>query len=95
MTINHAVMVRFVLTALPIYMLVAMKVPKWFIRLIDKIRRYFLWKGRSDVNGGSCLVAWEKVMIPIDLGELGIHNLKIMGWALQMHWPWIEKTKLG
>jgi len=28
---------------------------------------------------GSCLVAWEKVMRPIDLGGLGIHNLEIMG----------------
>jgi len=48
---------------------------------------------RKDINGGSCLVAWEKVMTPIDLGGLGIHNLEIMGWALQMRWFWIEKTK--
>jgi len=32
-------------------------------------------------------------MRPIDLGGLGIHNLEIMGWALQMCWLWIEKTK--
>jgi len=32
-------------------------------------------------------------MRPIDLGGLGIHNLEIMGWALQMRWLWIEKTK--
>jgi len=24
---------------------------------------------------------------------LGIHNLEIMGWALQMRWLWFEKTK--
>jgi hypothetical protein len=41
---------------------------------------------------GCCLVAWEKVMRPLDLGGLGIHNLEIMGWALQMRWLWIEKT---
>jgi hypothetical protein len=81
------------LTAIPIYLLVALKVPKWFIRAIDKIRRGFLWKGRKDANGGSCLVAWEKVMRPIDLGGLGIHNLEVLGWALQMRWLWIEKTK--
>ena len=30
--------------------------------------RGFLWTSRKDTNGGSCLVAWEKVMRPIDLG---------------------------
>ena len=38
-------------------------------------------------------MAWERVMRPIDLGGLGIHNPKVMGWALQMCWLWIEKTK--
>jgi hypothetical protein len=39
------------------------------------------------------LVAWEKVMRPTDLGGLGIHNLDIMGWALQMLWLWFEMTR--
>ena len=43
---GRAVLVRFILTAIPIYLLLAIKVPKWFIRTIDKIRRGFLWKGR-------------------------------------------------
>jgi len=38
-----AVFVRFVLTTIPIYLLVAIKVPRWFIRAVDKIRS-FLWK---------------------------------------------------
>ena len=90
---GRAVMVRFVLSAVLIYLLVALKVPKWFIKAIDKIRRSFLWKGRKEVNGGCCLVAWEKVMRPLELGGLGIHNLEVMGWALQMRWLWIGKTK--
>jgi len=61
---GRAVLVCFVLTAIPIYLLVAIKVPKWFIRAIDKIRRGFLRKGQKEVNGGCCLVAWEKVMRP-------------------------------
>jgi len=90
---GRAVLVRYVITAIPIYLLIAIRVPKWFIRAVDKIRKSFLWKGRKEINGGSCLVAWEKVMRPIDLGGLGIHNLEIMGWALQMRWLWFEKTK--
>ena len=38
-------------------------------------------------------MAWEKVMRPLELGGLGIINLETMGWALQMRWLWIEKTK--
>ena len=79
---GRAVLVRFVLTAIPIYLLVALKVPKRFIGAIDKFRRGFLWKGRKEINGGSCLVAWEKVMRPLELGGLGIINLETMGWAL-------------
>jgi hypothetical protein len=30
-------------------------------------------------------------MRPIDLGGLGIHNLEVMGWALQIRWLWFEK----
>jgi hypothetical protein len=84
--------VRFVLSAIPIYVLIAIKVPKWFIKAINKLRRAFLWKGRDNVNGGACLVSWEKVQRPLDLGGLGILNLEIMSWALQMRWLWFKKN---
>jgi hypothetical protein len=67
---------RFVISAIPIYVLIAIKVPKWFIKAIDKIRRAFVWKGRQQVNGGTCLVAWDKVQRPLDLGGQGILNLE-------------------
>ena len=69
--VGRAVLFRVILTDIPIYLLIALNVPKWFIRAIDKIRRNFLWKGRKEVNGGCCLVAWEKVMRPLDLGGAG------------------------
>jgi len=48
---GRAVLVRFVLTAIPVYLMVAIQVSKWFIRANDKIRRSFLWKGRKEMNG--------------------------------------------
>jgi hypothetical protein len=43
---GRVTLVRFILTTIPIYLLIAINVPKWFIKAIDKIRRGFLWKGR-------------------------------------------------
>ena len=44
------------------------------------------------MNGGSCLVAWDKVQRPLHLGGLGILNLEYMSWALQIRWLWLQKT---
>ncbi|GJN37267.1 hypothetical protein PR202_gb26200 [Eleusine coracana subsp. coracana] len=59
---------------------------------MNKIRKGYLWKGRKEVNGGCCLVAWDKVQQPLDLGGLGIPDLQVMGWALQIRWLWLRKT---
>lgn len=90
---GRATLARFVLSAMPIHLLIAVNVPKWFTKAIDKIRRGFLWQGKDKANGGCCLVAWEKVMRPLELGGLGIPNLEVMAWALQIRWQWFKKTK--
>jgi hypothetical protein len=86
-------MVRFVLSAIPVYLLIDLNVPKWFIKAIDKFRKGFLWKGQAQANGGCCLVAWVKVTRPLDLGGLGFPNLEVMAWALQLRWQWFKKTR--
>jgi hypothetical protein len=68
---GRTTLVRFVLSAIPIYLLIAMNIPKWVMKSIDKIRRGFLWKGRKDVNGGNCLVSWDIVTRPLIFGGLG------------------------
>jgi hypothetical protein len=30
----------------------------------------------------------------MDLGGLGILNLEVLSWALQMRWMWLQKTQL-
>ena len=86
-------LVRAVLTVIPIYHLMALDIPKWVIKAIDKIRRAFLWKGKAHVNGGHCVVAWSKVCRPLELGGLGIHNLDLLSWSLRMRWLWFQKTQ--
>ncbi|XP_035821764.1 uncharacterized protein [Zea mays] len=88
-------LVKFVLSANPTYLLIAINVPQWVIKSIDKIQREFLWRGRKEVNGGSCLVPWEVVTRPLKFGGLGIPNFKFKSWALQAKWLWMEKTDLS
>jgi hypothetical protein len=74
--------VRFVLSAIPIYLLIAMNASKSVIKEIDKIRRGFI-EGKE---------AKETVIKLISLGGLGISNLKFKSWTLQVKWFWLEKT---
>lgn len=75
---GRLVLVRVVLSAALVYHLIAMNLPKWFFKAIDKKRRGFLWKGCEQANGGNCLVAWEKVQRPIEYGVWGFITLSYL-----------------
>jgi hypothetical protein len=48
------------MTAKVIYTAIAVDLPLWAVKAIEKILRGFLWKGRKEAKGGHCLVAWAK-----------------------------------
>ena len=70
----------------------AIDLPPWAIKAIDRLRRRILRRGRKEAKGGHCLVAWTKVCLPKELGGLGISDLQNLGWVLQLRWLWMMKT---
>jgi hypothetical protein len=90
---GRKVHVQFVLTLMLIYLTMAVDLPQWAHKAMDKIRRSYFWRGHKEAKGGHCLVAWDTVCYPLQLGGLGISNLKNMGWALRVRWLWLQKTE--
>lgn len=73
--VGRAVLVQSMLTSSIIYHTMALDIPHWAIKAIDKIRWNFLWQGRKEANGGHCLLTWPKVARPKKLGGLGISDI--------------------
>jgi hypothetical protein len=89
---GRAVHVQFVITTTIIYQDMALDLPAWFIKTVDKIRRGYFWRGSRDAKGGHFLISWPKVTRPKELGGLGISDLQSLNWALRVRWLWLKKT---
>jgi len=89
---GRATYVQSVLTSILIYYAIALDLPPWCLKAVEKFCRNFLWRGRKEINGGHCLITWPKVSRPKELGGLGILDLQKFGWALRMRWLWLGKT---
>jgi hypothetical protein len=72
--------------------MMSLDIPPKVLESLLKISRAFMWKGRREVKGGHCLVAWDKVASPKLLGGLGIPNLKLLNLALRCRWSWLQKV---
>uniref|UniRef100_A0ACD6A3J2 Uncharacterized protein n=2 Tax=Avena sativa TaxID=4498 RepID=A0ACD6A3J2_AVESA len=51
----------------------------------------FPLEGEARGPGGHCLVAWDKVASPKEVGGLGIPNLHLLNLALRCRWAWLQK----
>jgi len=62
----------------------------WAIAEINKRHRAFLWTGSQSAAGGKCKIAGPIFCSPKDHGELGIPDLKLLGFALRLRWEWLR-----
>ncbi|KAK3119980.1 hypothetical protein QOZ80_9AG0678970 [Eleusine coracana subsp. coracana] len=67
---GRAVHVQFVMTVTLIYSLMAIDLPQWALKEVDKHRRGYLWRGRKEAKGGHCLVAWGQSNSTKGVGRL-------------------------
>jgi hypothetical protein len=84
-------LVNSVITAIPVYYMSVLSLPKRVITEIDKIRRRFLWHGHKEHEAQKrpmYLTNWKLVTRSKDMGGLGIRDLQDMNISLLMKWMW-------
>jgi hypothetical protein len=85
-------LIKTTLAAISVYITMSQELPAWLLQAFTKIFKAFLWTSKEVVEGGKCLVAWSKVQRPLQLGGLGVPDLKLMGRALRFCWLWLKRV---
>lgn len=79
------VLLNVALSATPTYIMLFFKIPHLVLKKLERIRRNFLWIGGANKKP-CCMVRWDVVCHPMDLGGLGVRNLKMWNEALMAKW---------
>ncbi|KAE8781208.1 hypothetical protein D1007_45565 [Hordeum vulgare] len=62
------------------------------LKLVNRVIRDFLWHGRKDSAAEKCAVNWRRVCMPLELGGLGVRDLRRTGISLRTRWLWPQRT---
>ncbi|XP_071686940.1 uncharacterized protein [Rutidosis leptorrhynchoides] len=82
---GRLVMVKAVLSSLPLHFMAIYKAPSSVIIQLERFRRNFLWGGDC-LKSKPSLVKWQSVCLPVDMGGLGITPLRSKNFALLAKW---------
>jgi hypothetical protein len=81
---GRIVLLNAILDALPIFAMGAVELPPALLRIIEGLRRAFLWNTMGAPSGAKCLVKWAAACRSKNEGGLGIKNLAVKNFCLQM-----------
>ncbi|XP_026458492.1 uncharacterized protein LOC113359008 [Papaver somniferum] len=84
---DRLVLIKFVLSSIPIYNMAVYKWPCSVIKECEKIMRNFLWSGDGETRKFTT-ISWKRVCTPFDEGGLGIRRLSDLNKALLMNMMW-------
>lgn len=91
---SRGVLIKSVLSSMPIYTMNTVKLPASVCNEINKINRRFLWSN-TDSNRAVHLIKWEKVCKKKAEGGLGIKQAGPMNQALLAKLGWRAKEETG
>eukprot|EP00253_Pinus_taeda_P002756 PITA_02756 len=85
---------KVVLQCIPVFMLLALPVPKGVLQQFRTIQRDFLW-GKGENKKKWALVAWENICKPKIHGGLGLDDPEVLSKALgaKLRWGWVKEPK--
>jgi hypothetical protein len=69
--------------------------PRWVIKIIDKIRRDFIWGNTSSRRKMVHLINWQIVSSPKKWVGLEIKNVELHNKALMIRWWWRAHKESG
>ena len=84
---GRAILVKYVMSTIPTYIMQGAALPVHFCDKLDKINRDFLW-GSTNEKHRMHLVGWEKVIKPKEEGGLGIQVARAKNIALLAKLNW-------
>jgi len=84
---GRLILLKFVLSSLPIYFLSFFKAPAGIISLIESLFKRFFWGG-SEENKKIAWIKWDDICVPKEDGGLGVRRLSEFNVSLLGKWCW-------
>jgi len=91
---GRLILLKYVLSSLPVYFLSFFKAPAGIISLIESIFKRFFWGGSED-SKKIAWIKWDDICVSKEVGGLGVRRLREFNLSLLGKWCWRTKRGYG